>query len=243
MSKCAYCHERKGKRSCPALNGQICSQCCGEHRVVHLTCPDDCPYLDANTAYQQKRSGERFAQERRDFYMTLFDLGGERAAALFNLVEVSAYGAFHHRRDSQDGEVIAGVQSLRRTLSPLHIPAGPSPVFAERLKKEYEAFIGQQAPQKEAGPPALDQQTAMEVLDRALSFITKVSGDGLQSRRFLNGLIGFIDLYHPDVAEHLTKGLEEGGKILLPGQFSSGGLAPPPTPRPVHAHHHHHDHP
>jgi len=241
MSKCAYCHERKGKRSCPALDGQICSQCCGEHRVVHITCPDDCPYLDANSAYQQKRSGERFAQDRRDFYKTLFDLGGERAAALFNLVEVSAYGCFHNRRDAQDAEVIGGVQSLRRTLSPLHIPAGPSPLFAERLKKEYEAFLGQQ--RTEDGPPALDQQIAMDVLDRALSFMTTVSGEGLQSRRFLNGLIGFIDLYHPDVAEHLTKDVQDAGNILLPGQFPSGGIAPASLPRPVHAHpHHHHDH-
>jgi len=211
--------------------------------MAHIACPEDCVYLDANSAYQQKRSGERFALARREFYKTLFDLGGERAAALFNLVEVSAYGSFHKRRDSQDADVITGVQALRRTLSPLHIPSGPAPVFAERLKKEYDAFLGHQTQQKDAGAPVLDQQTAMDVLDRALSFITEVSGPGLQSRRFLTGLIGFIDHYHPDVAEHLTKGLEEGGKILLPGQFSSGGLAPPPTPRPVHAHHHHHDHP
>jgi hypothetical protein len=242
MSKCVYCHERKGKRACPALNGQICSQCCGEHRMAHIACPDDCVYLDANSAYQQKRSGERFALARREFYKTLFDLGGERAAALFNLVEVSAYGSFHHRRDSQDADVIAGVQALRRTLSPLHIPSGPAPVFAERLKKEYDAFLGHQAQQKDAGAPVLDQQTAMDVLDRALSFITEVSGHGLQSRRFLTGLIGFIDHYHPDVAEHLTKDIEEAGRILLPGDVPPGGVAPASAtpPQGLHQHHHHH---
>jgi hypothetical protein len=239
MSKCIYCHERKGKRSCPALNGQICSQCCGEHRVVHIACPDDCVYLDANSAYQQKRSGERFALERREFYKTLFDLGGERAAALFNLVEVTAYGSFHDRRDSQDGDVIAGVQSLRRTLSPLHIPSGPAPVFAERLKKEYEAFVGHKGQQKDAGAAALDQQTAMDVLDRALSFITEISGHGLQSRRFLSGLFGFIDHYHPDVAEHLRKAVGEGGRILLPGDVPPGGIAPSSRPAEMHRHHHH----
>ena len=99
MSKCAYCHERKGKRPCPALGGLICSPCCGEHRTVHITCPPDCVYLDSNTEYQQKRIGERFAASRRDFYKELFELGGDKAAALFNLIEIVSFSYFLSRRD------------------------------------------------------------------------------------------------------------------------------------------------
>jgi hypothetical protein len=242
VSKCVYCHERKGKRPCPALGGSICSQCCGEHRMTRITCPADCVYLDTNSAYQQKRAGERFALERRTFYTTLFELGGEPAAALFNLIEITAFGYFHDRRDGQDGEVIAAVQSLRRTLSPLHIPAGPPPVFAERLRTEYEAFAKQQSQQP--SQPALDPHLAIEVIDKALAFITQISGSGLQSTRFLTALIGYIHNYHPQIADHLTKQVQESGRILLPGQLPTGSIAPPhePAPTPSHAHHHTHHH-
>jgi hypothetical protein len=235
MSQCVYCHERKGKRPCPALGGSICSQCCGEHRVVRVACPADCAYLDSNSDYQQKRLGERFGAARRDFYKDLFDLGGDKAAALFNLVEVVSFGYFQSRRDGQDAEVIAAVQALRRTLSPLHIPSAPLPVFAEHLKKEYDAFAKQQ------GQPA--ESSAPEVLDRAIKFVTEFSGGGLQSQRFLNGLIGYIRTYHPEIAEHLAK-QQEGGRIVLPGQLPSS-LTPGPAPGPQHVHdhtcgHHHH---
>jgi hypothetical protein len=222
MSKCVYCHARKGKRPCPALGGLICSQCCGEHRVVRIACPSDCVYLDANSEYQQKRAGERFALVRREFYKELFDVGGEKAAALFNLLEVISFSYFQGRRDGQDGEIIAAIQALRRTLSPLHIPAAPLPVFAEHLKKEYEAFAKQQQ--------AVDQATAPEVLDRAIKFVSEFSGGGLQSQRFLTGLIGYIRVHHPEVAEQLAK-QQEGGRIVLPSQLAPAaephGLVPP----------------
>lgn len=236
MSQCVYCRGRKGKRPCPALGGLICSQCCGEHRVVRIACPSDCVYLDANNEYQQKRVGERFALVRREFYKELFDLGGEKAAALFNLIEVISFSYFQGRRDGQDGEIIAAIQALRRTLSPLHIPAAPLPVFAEHLRKEYETFSKQQ--QQQPPQQAVDQAAASEVLDRAIKFVSEFSGGGLQSQRFLTGLIGYIRTHHPEVAEQLAK-QHEGGRIVLPGQFTP--QAEPrdhvhPGPQHVHDH-------
>lgn len=42
---CPVCHQRKGRRSCPALHQTICSVCCGTKRLVEIACPDDCPHL------------------------------------------------------------------------------------------------------------------------------------------------------------------------------------------------------
>mgnify|MGYP003693865463 CR=1 FL=1 len=140
MSQCAYCTQRKGKRPCPALAGLICSQCCGEHRIVRVSCPADCVYLESGSDYQQKRLAVQFMPVRRDFYRELAELGGKKAVALFNLVEVVIFGYFQRRRDGQDAEIVAALQALRRTLSPLHVPAAPMPVFAEHLKKEYDTF-------------------------------------------------------------------------------------------------------
>jgi hypothetical protein len=45
VSTCTHCGQRKGKRSCPALGGAICSRCCGQHRLVEIACPSDCVHL------------------------------------------------------------------------------------------------------------------------------------------------------------------------------------------------------
>jgi hypothetical protein len=169
---------------------------------------------------------------RRDFYRELVELGGEKAVSLFNLTEVVIFGYFQGRRDGQDAEIVAALQALRRTLSPLHVPAGPVPVFAEHLKKEYDTF-SKQNPQQIA-----DMSSAPEILDRTIAFVSHFSGTDFQSQRFLGGLIGYVRAYHPEIAEHLTK-QRESGHIILPGQQ----FTPPAAPEP-HAHgpgcqHHH----
>jgi hypothetical protein len=164
MSSCAYCHSRKGKRPCPALGGLICSPCCGEHRMARISCPSDCVYLDTGSDYQQKRLSEQFLPVRRDFYRELDESGGQKAVALFNLIEVITFSYFEGRRDGQDAEVIAALQALRRTLSPLHVPAAPMPVFAEHLRKEYDTFSKQNPGQ------IADSSDAPAVLDRIERF-------------------------------------------------------------------------
>lgn len=42
---CKVCGKNRAKRRCPALNGDICSACCGSQREVSIDCPLDCFYL------------------------------------------------------------------------------------------------------------------------------------------------------------------------------------------------------
>jgi len=224
MISCSYCHHRKGKRPCPALGGLICSPCCGEYRVTRISCPDDCAYLDTGSDYQQKRLGAQFAPVRRAFYQELDQLGGDKAVALFNLIEVATFGYFEGRRDRQDIEVVTALQALRRSLSPLHVPAGPAPVFAEHLKKEYEAF------RKQNPEHIADASDALEILDRAAQFVSTFSGTDFQSSLFLAGLIGYVKMEHPEIAAYLMK-KREPGHILLPGQ----SFLPQPSAE-AHAH-------
>ncbi len=218
MSLCVYCRERKGKRPCPALDGLLCGQCCGTHRMIRIPCHTDCVYLDRNVEYQQKRVGDQFEQQRRGLYKELLEQWGEKSAEVLYFLEAVIFKHFHARKDAQDGEVIAAIRTLRRSFSPIHIPEGMAPPFTESLKKEYQAFMkGEQA----------DTPLVNAVLDRGLTFITEFSGTGLRSNRFLNGLIGFLKHRHPDVAEQLTKLGETGGQIILPGDAAQHSrLAP-----------------
>ena len=61
-SKCSYCSRRKGKRTCPALNGSVCTLCCGQHRLTEIECPDDCVYL-GHEGYQARRRDDREISE------------------------------------------------------------------------------------------------------------------------------------------------------------------------------------
>ena len=153
--------------------------------------------------------------------------------ALFNLIEVITFSYFEERRDGQDIEVVTALQTLRRMLSPLHIPTGPAPVFAEHLKKEYEAF------RKQNPEEIADASDALAILDRAARFVSTCSENGFQSSRFLGGLIGYVRMEHPEIAAHLKK-KREAGHILLPGQsFLPTPSAEAHTHGPDCRHHHH----
>lgn len=44
---CRLCQKRPTKRACPALGEQICAVCCATKRLVEISCPEDCRYLEA----------------------------------------------------------------------------------------------------------------------------------------------------------------------------------------------------
>jgi len=186
--------------------------------MVNIACHTDCVYLDANVEYQQKRVGDQFDQGRRALYRELLEKWGDKAAEVFYFLEAVTFKHFHSRRDGQDDEVIAAIQGLRRSFSPIHVPEGMAPAFTETLKKEYKAFMEGEK---------IDTDMAGEVLDRGLMFITEFSGTGLHSTRFLDGLTGFLKSYHPDVAEQLKKLSETNDRIIIPS-----GTKMEDSPRP-----------
>ena len=149
----------------------------------------------------------------------MLDQSGDKAAEMFYFLEAVTFKHFHAKSDAQDGEVIAAIQALRRSFSPIHVPEGMAPPFTEALKKEYDAFMEGEKP---------DAELVSEVLDRGLTFISEFSGTGLRSNRFLSGLVGFLKSRHPDVAEKLTKLGTTGGRIILPGSAPMEDQPVPP---------------
>jgi hypothetical protein len=207
MSKCIYCHQKKGKRSCPALNGLICSGCCGEHRGRAIACPIDCPYFVDHEAYQQGRLGVAFFQERQPLYRELERVGGQKAVQLLHLCDVLTYQFFHNRPGTLDWELQAGFEYVRRLLSPIQIPgAGPSG-YGDFFWKEVEAFSNQQE---------ISKNLAVEVLDHTLNFFKTFSGQGLRSNRYYRGILGFVDQYYPALAHQIKDRSPDQGKIVLP---------------------------
>lgn len=44
---CPLCKKRPTKRNCPALKEEICPVCCATKRLVEISCPEDCRYLES----------------------------------------------------------------------------------------------------------------------------------------------------------------------------------------------------
>ncbi len=118
MEKCSYCHQRKGKRSCPALGAAICAQCCGEHRGVALDCPDDCSYrvpksgrdplsdvLDKVSAFAIERHPGRIKAAQQAF-------SGGDAIAEWEVLGFLSHCIYHDR--DRHGETLADLYRRER---------------------------------------------------------------------------------------------------------------------------------
>ena len=199
MAACVYCHKAKGKRSCPALGGLICPRCCGEHRLVRIACPADCVYLTTHEGYQRDRIAQAFSVERARVLQGLKD---QKAAVLLTVMEAVIYRHFTQRVTAMDGEVIAGIEEVRRRLSPLALPESTRSPLGEALWKDLEPFIKE-----------VDRQAAAEALEVYIELARSFSGTGLQSHRFLRGLLGFLEQYRPEMVEQIKK-LSTPGRII-----------------------------
>jgi len=117
MATCSYCQQRKGKRTCPALGGTICSPCCGQHRLVEIVCPSNCFYPgglsvvrdasatpgftkdDYNAAWDKLHA---FAESSRDTrnqaLSSFFDPGSEPAEREMGVATGYLYYGFRHAK-------------------------------------------------------------------------------------------------------------------------------------------------
>ncbi len=207
MAKCVYCRQKKGKRSCPALSGQICSGCCGAHRGRAIACPADCPYLVDHEAYQRDRLGVLFVQERQNLYHELERCGGQKAIQLLHLCDVAAYQFFYNKPGTLDWELLAGLEHVRRKFSPIAVQAPGPTAYGESLDKEVQEVCHHEQ---------VSTNLVTEVMDHNLNFFKSFSGSGLRSNRYWKGLVGFIDHYYPALASQMRDRSAYQGKIILP---------------------------
>ncbi len=207
MAKCIYCRQKKGKRSCPALNGQICNGCCGEHRGRAIACPPDCPYLVDHEAYQRERLAAIFLRERQHLYHEVERYGGQKAVQLLHLCDVTAYQFFYNKPGTFDWELMAGFEHVRRRFSPIKVQAPGATAYGDFLDKEAQEFYKHEQ---------VSSNLVTEVMDYLMDFFKNFSGLDLRSNRYWKGLVGFIDHYYPALATQIRENSTHQKKIILP---------------------------
>jgi hypothetical protein len=109
--KCVICQERKPRRYCPGVRGDICPACCGEERENTISCPLDCVYLREARArekpnppgeipFREIRVPDRFLDEHRP---------------VFNLALRSLVDAISSTPQAIDHDVREAIEALLRT--------------------------------------------------------------------------------------------------------------------------------
>ena len=69
---CPLCRQRKAKRACPAVGQDICAICCGTKRIVEISCPATCIYLEH--AHRHPAAAVKRQQEA-DLFVLMTALG------------------------------------------------------------------------------------------------------------------------------------------------------------------------
>jgi hypothetical protein len=142
---CLLCNQRKGKRACPALGGQICAVCCGTKRLVEVQCPSDCGYLATSRAHPPAVV-QRQQDVDRGILLPLLQGLSERQARLFLML--AAVVARHESDLLQklvDEDIAQAAGALAATLETasrgIVYDHQPASLPAQRLMTELKTLV------------------------------------------------------------------------------------------------------
>jgi hypothetical protein len=223
------CEERKEKRFCPAVHGNICPQCCGEQRERTLDCPSECPYL-LQARQQAKEHPSTEQNEGPD--------GGEASIPRVEMPEVEIDEQFVYEREElilglgfalaksaradralMDCDLIAALRSLAESYQTLVksnlIYEQPMTNLAhQEIAREVESMVREfrEEERKHTGLTRLRDSEVLKVLVFLLRMgVVRTSGRP-KSRAFRDSLLAMFPEKHSGVV-----GPEEAGsRIVIP---------------------------
>ncbi|HSU62025.1 MAG TPA: hypothetical protein VLI55_22135 [Bryobacteraceae bacterium] len=140
---CKICGKRRAKRHCPAVNGEICTICCGTEREVSLSCPLECEYLrEAHSREKPAASEEQFPN--RDITVTEEFLEAHEELLLFCVY--SLVQAALRTPGAIDTDIMAALDAsiqTRRTMeSGLVYETKPENSVAAAVQRGFNASLG-----------------------------------------------------------------------------------------------------
>jgi hypothetical protein len=229
MEKCPKCGQRRGKRFCPALDTLICPQCCAEHRLNTIRCPEDCPHLQKEF-YQLARREERARTRGKPFLDTLQRLFLTEPSRRFAYhLHSDAFWWMRKSRPLTNEALLVAFERLRELLGAVFVPAErPSP-----LADFLHALVRQSPRHRELESPQFSEShrhRAVEVLCRHVRGLAPAESLSYYELIFSHfGELDFeADLGYSPAEEIDLKALDPAGKGGVPGfRESRSGLILP----------------
>jgi len=189
---CPLCGTRRARRTCPALDKQICAVCCGTKRLIQISCPSDCAWLlsarehpPATVVRQQQRDVGLLVRFMRDF--------SERQSQLFFMI--AAFLARYEAPEFQtplDDDVAEAMGSLAATFETasrgLIYDHRPASVLAERLTAALKPVLAEAG----QGAGSAFERDAAAVLRRLQEAVGDVRATDQANRRAFLDLLGRV---------------------------------------------------
>jgi hypothetical protein len=197
--KCLLCDKRKAKRFCPAKNSLICTQCCGEKRVLEIDCPETCDYLKSGREREAADYGKRLrgmdGSTRERSLRVLTDYA--------NVVSHLEYTLSRERlqsRDLVDAEVAAALDILldnyRTEDRGVLYDKTSEDLRVDYLRRELKKVIElHRNPEGDGNNGIIDPKAARLPLSAAiecLEFIRSVIATYLEERHSVTGYVDFL---------------------------------------------------
>jgi hypothetical protein len=140
---CKICGKRRARRACPAVQGDICTICCGTEREVSLSCPLECVYLqeahrrEKPIPLAEKQLSNPGLQVSEEF---LHDHEELMLFCIYSLVQAAV-----RTPGSIDADILAALEAsiqTQRTLeSGLVYETRPENVVAAGVQRSFEASL------------------------------------------------------------------------------------------------------
>jgi hypothetical protein len=135
---CKLCRQRRAKRACPAVHGEICAICCGEQREVTLACPLDCGFL--REAHKHEKTIDIPVDQiaNSDVELTEDFLHSRQELLLITMFTLmQAILDTPHAQDTDVLEALAALIQTRRTAqSGLLYESRPDNLVAHRIQQK-----------------------------------------------------------------------------------------------------------
>jgi hypothetical protein len=214
--KCFLCDRKKAKRFCPAKNGLICPQCCGENRVLTIDCPESCGYLKSG----REREVEDYGRRLRGFDPGAIERYQRLLAAHQDVVARIEFSIARERlsdRSLTDKDVAEAIAILLETYRTedkgILYEKTSEDLRVEALRRILRATVESlRNPEQQEGRGIVDPKNTRLVLAAAidsLEFVRSMAATYMEDRESVSGYVDFLARLFP-------REEKRGSSIVMP---------------------------
>jgi hypothetical protein len=207
---CKICQKRRARRSCPAVQGEICTLCCGAEREVSLSCPLDCEYLREAHRHEKPVAVNKDQLSNPDISVDEEFIREHEELLLFcvyALVQAATRTA-----GAIDTDVIAAlaalIQTYRTLESGLVYESRPENLVAAAVQRSFTASLADYE-KRRAERESLASLRNSEVL-AILVFLYRIGQQNQNGRPRGRMFLDFLNQMTPEAAVH-----ERGSGIII----------------------------
>jgi hypothetical protein len=187
---CAICNQRREKRSCPGLPGNICAICCGEQREETISCPFECEYLQLAHLNEPRTTKDPAALPNRDAQLS-HDFLEKHVELVITLQQAILVSALSHKAIDNDAkEALDGLVRTYKTLqSGLVYESRPTNPMASAIYDAIQQRVAEiRQAEDERGVHKLKDSQIVSVLIFLQQMEYAFNNDRRRGRSFLHNL-------------------------------------------------------